>query len=306
MTRRQPRSCIARGLMLAALLVPAGRAAAQGEPRLPACPAGQVEEQPCRTPYDVPPVLSDQPPLPEGGERGTPHVWMLVDETGAVRTTQIGRTAGVEWDLLAVERGKRYRFQPATRGGAPIAAWILVPVPVAPGAQTCADFPMGVPLSAGVATFVDSTVFESADMGTAYRYQSMTGFPLHVFIYPADSHGTAREQVEETILTLRSGGVNQGPDSLAVLSHGRERVRLFENGGGGVASGESARLRLWFGREAAESYVAVFPFEHLFVKIRATHPPDRDGREIRGEFVRQILSHSAWRAQGCPRQSRPR
>ena len=287
-------------LAIAAAGVPAG--AQRAQPLLPCTPA-QMAEAPCLSPYDVAPSVAAEPPLAQTGEeRRTSQVWMLVDETGVVREAQIGRSAGnADWDFAAVSRAREYRFQPATHGGRPVAAWILVPVAAAPRPQSCADFDMGMPLSAGVAEFMDSVVFDRPEHGTSYRYRAMSGFPIHVFVYPAVGQGSAGAQVQETIAHLRSGDVPNGPDSLSVLGGGRERVRLSARGGGGVATGHAARLRLWFGGEPAESYVAVFPAQDGFVKFRATYPPGRDERAMVGEFVEQILSDRGWRERGCPR-----
>lgn len=298
-----PWSAHRRAVLLPLLLAAAAaQAGAQAHAALAPCTPAEVEMGPCLASFDAPPVLAAQPPLgEEGGRRQTPHVWMLVDETGAVRATQIARSGGMDWDLAAVARAKSYRFQPAMLGGRPTPAWILLPVPAVPPPQTCADFDMAVPLSAGVAEFVDSTVFEAEEWGTSYHYRSLGGFGIDLFLYPAAEHGPPEAQVEESIEALRSRAVRTAPDSLSVLSRGRERVRLYETGGGGVAVGWFARLRVWFDDERAESYMAVFPARDGFVKIRATYPPGGGAREIVAEFARQVLSNQAWRALGCPR-----
>lgn len=288
----------------ALLLVPlAGAAAAQGIEALPSCDPAEMEQVPCLADYEVAPVVVEEPPLAVTGE--TPRVsqvWMLVDTAGTVRVTQIGRTGGgMDWDFAAVARAKEYRFHPATLGGRPTAAWILLPVAAAPHVQTCADFPLRVPLSAGVGQLVDSTVFEEPSLGTSYRYESIAGFHIDVFIYPIAPGASPEDQVEQTVQALESGGVRNGPDSVAVVRRGRERVRLSESGGGGVSEGRFARMRVWFGGETAESYVAVFATPGGFVKFRATHPPSRDASAMVHEFMRQMLSNEAWRERGCPR-----
>lgn len=285
-------------LLLAAGAVPAS---AQAEPSIPLCRVEEIEIAPCRASYDARPLVSSEPPLADGGPRETPHVWMLVDETGTVRATQIARSGGVDWDLAAIERAEQYRFRPAMLEGRPTPAWIMLAVPAVPPPQTCADFASPVPQSAGVARLVDSTVFDAEEWGTSYHYLSIGGFGIDLFLYPADEHGSPEAQVEESIEVLRSQSVDTAPDSVAVLDRGRERVRLYDTGGGGVAVGHFARLRVWFEEERGESYMAVFPAKDGFVKIRATYRPHRDAREIVEEFVRQVLSSQAGRELGCPR-----
>jgi hypothetical protein len=288
--------------LLALLAAGAVQADAQREPRLPHCTAVDIDLQPCLAPYDVAPVLAAE--LPQASDRrGMTHVWMLVDETGVVRATQVGRSGGgADWDLAAVERAKQLRFQPAMHGGFPAPVWILLPVPAVPLPQTCADVVMGAPLSAGVATFVDSTVFPEPQWGTAYHYASLGGFGIDLFVYPAAEHEAGEVQIEQSIDALRSREVDTAPDSLVVVSRGRERVRAYPSGGGAVFTGQSARLRMWFGGERAESYIAIFPVRNGFVKVRATYPLRGYGREIVAEFVRQVMTHRAWREQGCPRE----
>lgn len=292
-----------RAILLPLLLASgAFQASAQVQPALPLCGVEEIEIGPCLTSYDVRPVVASEPPLAQGGgPRKTPYVWMLVDETGTVRATQIARSGGVDWDIAAIERAKQYRFTPATLGGRPAPAWIMLPVPAAPAPQTCADFDMAVPLSAGVAELVDSTVFEAEEWGVSYHYLSLGGFGIDLFLYPAAEHGPPETQVEESIEVLRSRSVDTAPDSIFVLDRGRERVRLYDSGGGGVAVGQFARLRVWFEGERGESYMAIFPARDGFVKIRATYRPHRDARDIVAEFVRQVLSQQAWREMGCPR-----
>jgi protein TonB len=270
------------------------QAAAQGTPGLPACTPAEVERAPCRAPYEVAPVLAEVPAQPaSAGEQRMPQVWMLVDATGAVRAARVERSAGVEWDAAAVERAKRFRFQPATRGGQPTPAWVMLAIPTVPLPPTCGPLPMGVPAGTGVGRFADSTVLE---VGTRYRYRSVAGFDLDVVIYPAPAGASPRQEVEAAIAALRTGGA----DSLSVLSRGRERVRLYPNGGGTVTNGYAARLRVWSGGTAAESYVSVFPSHDGLLKFSATYPPGEEARFVSGEFARQILSERAWRARGCP------
>lgn len=275
--------------------------AAQNQHRLPACDPAAMDDEPCASAYDTPPVLVSEADLVSTGEQPrVAQVWMLVDTTGAVLATQVGHSAGLDWDRAAVRRARAFRFRPAMQQGRPTTAWILLSVAAAPEVQTCATMPMSVPLSAG-GQFRDSTVFEDPALGTAFHYRALQGWGMDMFVYPAPEGGSPEQQVEQTIASLRSGEVSHGPDSVAVLSRGGERVRLYENGGGGIAQGPSARMRLWFQGEVVESYVAVFLSRGEFVKFRATYPAGREARETVSEFVRSMLSSRAWWDRGCPR-----
>lgn len=276
-------------------------ASAQRPPDLRACAPGEAEVAPCRTSFDAAPVLLHEAPLPAvSGEARSPHVWMYVDETGAVQHAQIGFSATVDWDMAAIQRAREYRFRPATLGGEPVPAWVYMPVASIPLPQTCADFPMSVPLSAG-ALFVDSLVFDSPADGTAYSYRSLTGLPLDVYLYPGAPDRSAESDVMLTIEALQSGEVRNGPDSIAIGRHGAERVRTLGDRSS-RHTGYSARLRAWFGDQEAESFVAVFAVGDRMVKFRATHLPGRAARDEVTVFMRQILTNQAWRARGCPRE----
>ena len=135
------------------------------------CAPGEADVAPCRTRFDTAAALLREAPASiHPGEARTPRVWMYVDETGVVRQAQIGYSAGMDWDRAAIERAKQYLFQPAMLDGQPTSAWVYLPVVSIPEPQTCADFEMAVPISAGVAQFVDSLVFESASQGRGYKY----------------------------------------------------------------------------------------------------------------------------------------
>ncbi len=224
---------------------------------------------------------------------------MYVDETGAVRQALIGYSAGMDWDQAAIERAKQYHFQPAMLAGQPTSAWLSLPVTAVPKPQTCADFEMAVPMSAGVARFADSLVFDSPSQGRGYKYVSTMGFAYDVFLYPMDGR-TDESEVESSIQAFRAGQVRGRPDSVAVSRRGRETVRT-QGENPQRYTGHSAHLRLWSEAVARESYVAVFAAGDQFVKFRASYTPSREARAEVAEFVRQILTNQAWRARGCPR-----
>jgi hypothetical protein len=293
---------VLRRLACLPLLAFATRAAAQEQPPVPPCEGGSAEAAPCRAAYDTAPVLdpASQPPLAVGEAR-TPLVWIYVDETGAVRRAQVQRPAGggVDWDIAARDRARQFRFQPATLAGRPVAAWVLMPVTAVPPPASCAQSSMSVPLSAG-AQFVDSTAFDRPELGTRFGYAAR-GFAIDLFVYPHAQGETARDEVDRTLAALRQGAVQGGPDGVAVVRAGPERVRPSRRFRDAHFAGYSAVYRARLEGKPVESYVGVFPAGGEDLKVRATYPPGGDARRQVQEFVQQVLSHRAWRMRGCPR-----
>jgi protein TonB len=63
------------------------------------------------------------------GEQGTALVRVLVSAEGLASRVELERSSGSNTlDAAALEGVKNWRFVPATRGGAPTAAWVIVPV----------------------------------------------------------------------------------------------------------------------------------------------------------------------------------
>jgi len=288
------------GWMVLSLLVLAGRAAAQEEPAVPPCDGRDPAAAPCRARYDAPPALDSASvaALP-AGEGRTPLVWIYVDETGAVRHAQVHRPTGPDFDIAARDRAKQFRFRPAALQGAPVAAWVLMPVRAVPPPASCAASAMSVPLSAG-GVFVDSVVMERPELGTRFRYAT-AGFPIDLFVYPRREGDTPRAQVERAVAALQAGSVAGGPDSVSVLRAGPERLRPSDRFRGIEFAGYGAFVRGRLAGNRVESYIGVFSARDEDLKVRATYVPDADARKDLRVFVQQFLSHRAWRMSGCPR-----
>ncbi|HEX9051078.1 MAG TPA: energy transducer TonB, partial [Anaeromyxobacter sp.] len=117
-----------------------GRTAARGDPRLPSsAPAGDNTAF-STAPADVTeveraPVLLHQPsaaetralypedPRREGIEADV-GLELLVSDGGEVTRVRVVRGAGRGFDEVAQQLGRRMRFEPARRGGRPVAVWI--------------------------------------------------------------------------------------------------------------------------------------------------------------------------------------
>lgn len=117
-----------------------GQTAARGDPRLPSStPAGDNTAH-ARAAADVTeveqlPTLLSQPSDAElralypdrarrEGVEADVGLELLVSDRGDVADVRILRRAGQGFDELAREAGRRMRFQPARRGGKPVAVWI--------------------------------------------------------------------------------------------------------------------------------------------------------------------------------------
>ncbi len=114
--------------------------APRGDPRLPqSAPVGDDSAR-ARGPADVTeveraPVLLRQPSsaetralYPEAARRDEVEadvgLELLVSEAGEVAEVRVVRRAGQGFDEVAQQLGRRMRFQPAQRGGRPVAVWI--------------------------------------------------------------------------------------------------------------------------------------------------------------------------------------
>ena len=286
-------------LCILATVAATARVSAQEVAELPPCGAPPTaDEPPCRSRYDAPPVLDPVPaPPPASREMRKPRVWMLVDETGAVRHAHVDVPAGVDWDLAALDRARQLHFRPATLAGSPVAAWVLMEVEAVPPPATCAGS-MRVPLSAG-AFLVDSARFADPSFGTQYTYRA-DGVSIDVFIYPRKDGQTARGEVEGP-LTVISRGLVRGEAVEAVVRAGTERVRprgRFRDRFAGYA----ARFRGSLGGVPSESYIAVFPgADGQWLKIRSTWPRGVDAMPLIRGFLDQFLGAEAHRIHGCPR-----
>jgi protein TonB len=117
----------------------AGATAARGDPTLaPSAPVGdntafaraaadvtEVERAPRLV--SQPSALDMRALYPEAARRegleGDVRLELLVAESGAVRDVRLVERAGNGFDAVALELARRMRFEPATRGGRPVAVW---------------------------------------------------------------------------------------------------------------------------------------------------------------------------------------
>lgn len=158
-----------------------------------------------------------------------------------------------------------------------------------------------VPLSAGGATFVDSTLLEHQGLGRRYRFVALGDGRFDVFIYPASGWSAPDMQARLFVETLDS--MRQRGDIAGFEITQNQPLTLDVKGRGRRASfrGHTVSLRLHTpSGPARESYFAVFPYRDRYVKFRVTHFPDSDAGRVIGEFVRQLLSSLAARAPHCP------
>ena len=268
---------------------------------VPVCTTA-MEEGPCRVAFDAPPILLT-PARTSAGAGKTPQVWLLVDESGGVRRAQIHISAGGDFDIAAVDSAKRLRFRPARRGDSAVASWIALPVPVGEIREACPG--MGVPLSAGVASFVDSTVLERPELGTLYRFASevepgLADVRFDVFIYPASQWPTPTDQIANYLAVLDGQRARGDLAQFRVLEN---RERKFDVRTRRVHTQLRAHiLRVSLNtttHNESESAMAVFRHRDRFVKLRITYPPAGNYRAAAYEFVRQVLSALVSRPAHC-------
>ena len=277
-------------------------------PGLRLCAAEAPASFPCRTPFDIPPVLEQQPAIAEGAQdQRAPHVWIFVDEAGVVRATQvdIDHSAGIDYDFAAVRRAKEFRFRPATAGGRAVPAWVLMAVNTPRPPPSCPSMP--VPLSAGYAALTDSTRLERPELGTLYRFRGekeigLGGIGVDVFIYPAATWPPPAEQAKLFLQAMEILRQEGRVAAFEVIEEARETFRVGPSGRTTEVRGHSVRLRLTTpAGEALESYFGVFPDAENYVKFRATYVPTRAVRDAVHATIGQILAVTAMRPAGCPR-----
>lgn len=269
---------------------------------LPPCDSAAPTSFPCRTPFDQPPVVQKQPALPDTGPRRAPWVWMFVTDKGTVAAAQIERGAGLDFDIAAIRRARRSEFTPAQLNGSPVPAWILLAVETTPEPEGCPT--MAVPVSAGVAIFVDSENLARPELGTLYRYLSLDSLPLDVFVYPDSAWPSPGGQVRDFITALdvmRDRGdflsyeVQKQGELKIKVSGGRPRRDI-------TLTGAVARVLLTVpDGTKPTTYYAVFPEGEKYVKFRATYRSDRSVQGTVDEFIRQVLSARASTPAHCSR-----
>ena len=226
-------------------------------------------------------------------------MWMLVDDSGVVRATEIQRSAGLDYDFPAVAIARSLRFRPATLSGRAVAAWVLLPIATAAQPESCPS--MGVPLSAGVATFVDSTVLERPELGTLYRFEGLGDLRQDVFIYPSAEWGSAEDQAKAFLEALEVQRQRGRLVSFELIEEKPRNIEVKGRGRGVTFRGRTVRVLLVGpAGQTRESYFAVYPHADRWVKIRVSYAPSAEARQLIDEFERQLLSALADNPPQCP------
>jgi hypothetical protein len=269
---------------------------------LPPCDSATPATFPCRTPFDEPPSVLEQPALPGTGTRRAPWVWVFVTQHGTVEAAQIQRGAGLDFDIAAVARAKQLRFTPARLDGSPVAAWFLLAIETTAAPEPCPT--MAVPLSAGVAIFADSESLARPELGMVYRYQGMGGLPLDVFIYPRADWPPPSTQVRSFVAALDSLRARDDLSSYSVQKQGAVQVNVTGPRPRRTIAlhGHAARVTLVApSGEERTTYFSVFPEGDKYIKFRATYSTDRRLESTIDEFIRQVLSARASTPPHCAR-----
>jgi protein TonB len=112
---------------------PAPREDARASTPSPAPPAVAAREPVSAPDFRAAYLNNPPPPYPRAarrnGEEGTVTLRVLVNQDGLPTQVELERSSGSSLlDTAAREAVKNWRFAPARRAGAPIAAWVIVPV----------------------------------------------------------------------------------------------------------------------------------------------------------------------------------
>ncbi|HEU4996755.1 MAG TPA: hypothetical protein VFT29_18190 [Gemmatimonadaceae bacterium] len=251
-----------------------------------------VDDHPCRVAVDRVAMLRSSVDTSIAAAK-TPRVWVLVSATGEVKHTRIHQSAGVDADLAAVKVAKELRFEPAAIAGRPVASWLVLPINVSAVPESC-DI-MAVPASAGVARFVDSTVFDKPDLGTQYHFAAAKDLGLDdalfdVFLFPATNWPEPARQGADMITVLEGYQRDGKLAEFHVLKAGAERVDVQSSATRKRFEGYMVRAELKTTDEVnLESLMWVFRDRDRYVKFRITYPPTRGYREAAVGFIIQVL-----------------
>lgn len=293
--RRLVSWCRSAGILGALLVGSACQPPATGtpSPSLRPCDATAPESFPCLTPFDEPPQLEPAPePAAGRGEQRTLQVWVFVTEAGVVGTSQMQRVTEISFDAAATGRARQLRFTPATLGGRPVPAWILVPITTT-AATSCPT--MDVPLSAGDAILVDSMVLERPELGTVYRYETIRGLPIDLFLYPAEPTPSPEREAARFLESLELMRAQGDLKAFEVVRSGQLQIRVSREARPDTTmSGHEVRVRLEPPQgEPVESWFAVFDSYSRYLKVRASYQPKRGPLAVLQKFVSQVLSSRA-------------
>ena len=129
-----------RRILLAAVLFVSACRAREEAPSAAPPPAPAAQSAPAAAADVVVPPRAIESPAPDWSRRpgGRPPAnggdyELQIDASGAVTNVRVVRSGGPETDALVVETFRRWRFEPATRGGVPYAVRWQVSLRVPPG-----------------------------------------------------------------------------------------------------------------------------------------------------------------------------
>lgn len=265
-----------------------------------ACVTEAPESNPCATPFDISPEVIQAAPDPDGTkEIRVSTLWLYVDEDGHVVNTQLRRSAGrFGFDLHAVKLAKQMRFRPARLNGRPVGVWISLPIKTDGGLEICST--MAVPISAGVAVFVDSARLDRPTMGMSYRYESPYFIASDVFIYSRATSPDPSQQADQFLEVMELYREQGRFDAVRVLRRAERTVEDRRFNRAARFTGYEVRIRLTQDGRELESYFAVFSRGDDYLKFRVTYLPVAESRNAAEEFVKQVLSAIARQPAGCP------
>lgn len=160
---------------------------------------------------------------------------------------------------------------------------------------------MAVPLSAGVATFVDSTVLERPELGTLYRFEGRGELRPDVFMYPSAGWGSVEDQAKAFLEAMEVGRQRGRFVSFELIEEKPRNVEAKGRGRSVTYRGQTVRvLVVGTGGQTRESYFAVYPHADRWVKFRVSYPASAEARTVIDEFERQLLSALANNPPQCP------
>lgn len=162
---------------------------------------------------------------------------------------------------------------------------------------------MLMPVSAGVASYMDSVPNGGPEGGTVYHYLGrLSGLAFAVTIYPSVGRPPPADQVRAHILDAIAAAREDARDSVSVVWRGDRRVRVRAGRPPVTVTfrGHAAQLRSTGGRQTLEEYWAVFDDQDRYVRFEARNPPGPGIQATTEEFVRQILGVLARRETVCP------
>ncbi len=105
--------------------------AAGGTSVLAGCASEKIDPP---VPLDAESSVEHPSELAAAGVGGTTRLRLLIDEAGSVDSVEVAESSGHPGlDSAAVDGARRMEFEPASRAGEPVRAWVDAPVRFRPG-----------------------------------------------------------------------------------------------------------------------------------------------------------------------------